>query len=116
MWRLIKDDNLIDIYIREFIDCNVPQAIVNLLDDLRNHEFPDELYVTTSLGQLRLTTAPDYLQDKKHDAVGVIDYGYEYVVAYIEAGSNYASASRICKEKELYDVVQCYLIRLFLQK
>ncbi|MCP4548382.1 MAG: hypothetical protein GY835_18125 [bacterium] len=102
-------------YKKEFPGGNAPQALVTLLERLAREEYASKVYAATSLGMLRLTTAPDFSVEDRHGSVGVRTYDKHFVVAYIEAGKHKATVSRVCSEEDLMDVVGLYLLRLLLE-
>jgi hypothetical protein len=93
-----------------------PGALRELLADLAAQDFREALFVATSLGTLRLTTARSHEEMHQHDAVAVGVRGSEFVVSYVEAGAAKASPSTICGAEELREVVERYLLRLTLHK
>ena len=112
MWRSLDDGELIQAYRRgPFPGGSAPPALVRVLEGLRGRQFASKVFAVTSLGHLRLTTAPDFTRQEAHDFVAV-EPNY---VGYFEAGCRKSAAGRWCREEELPDVVECYLLRLLLQ-
>jgi hypothetical protein len=116
MWRPLQDTGLGVAFEKEFPSGRAPAALARLLNELSSQEYAGKIFAVTSLGNLRLTTAPDYTQADRHDVVAIKCRGDEYVVGYIEARSSKASPATICREDELKSVVERYLLRLLLHR
>jgi len=112
MWKPLTDEGLVEAYKREFIGGNAPRGLVRLLEKLNQEKYRG-LYAVTSLCKLRFTTAH---VENKHAYVAVLERDGEFAVVYAPKGARVASATRICKYEELFDVVELYLMRLVMEK
>jgi hypothetical protein len=111
MWKPLTDEDLVEAYKREFIGGKAPRALVRLLEKLNQEKYRG-LYAVTSLCKLRFTTVR---VDDKHAYVAVLERDDEFAVVYASKGAKFASATRICKYAELFDVVELYLMRLVME-
>lgn len=89
------------------------ELIANLTarDDL-----PD-LYAVTSLGKLRLTTAPSFVEESKHPCIWilVVKPAGNCSVAFVPPGARRASAEKRCAPDDLISTLELFLLRLALE-
>jgi hypothetical protein len=120
MWLSLKSPEVVQAYLRE-ASPEPPlarQVLARLLGDLqRREDLPDRVYAVTSLGRLRLTTAPDGLQEDRHAFifVGLARQGSRFFASYFPAGCRHSRWGRDCREEELPHLVECLLLRLLLE-
>ncbi|WP_163996547.1 hypothetical protein [Pyxidicoccus caerfyrddinensis] len=114
MWIPLSDPGLVSAYTREFHGGNAPPRFVRLLSELQQLELPATVYAVTSLHNLWLTMATAAEPLGSTDAITIDAKGNLCVVSYFEAGNRRAVAGRLCKESELRDLVEVYLLRMIL--
>jgi hypothetical protein len=124
MWVPLTDENLIEIYKKNFVsEKKVPKRIISLLEQLQKKSYADKLAAVTSLGHLRLTTALSYVsvnEESKHGCINVsesIDAGKPVINLSFTAGmERQASAWQRCAPEEAADYIDLYVMRLLLEK
>lgn len=112
MWRNIRDPGLLEAYRAEAAVRPGYEAIARMLEALRASDI-DGLFAVTSLGVLRLTTAPSWLAEDRHPSVDVVARKGGHVVSFALPGARCSTSSTECDERTLLSTVEMHLLRLF---
>jgi hypothetical protein len=112
MWKRLSDPTATATYLGEAR--SLPE-LAALIDALRKEEFANSIFVTTSLGNMLLTTAPDFMQAENFSAVSVLPRAPGFAVSFFPKGSRQACAGRRCRASELQSTVELFLLRLILE-
>jgi hypothetical protein len=114
MWKHIRDPDLLSVYANEFGD-KVP-GLERLVLHLANRQDLPDLYAVTSMGKLRLTTAPSFADENKHPVIGILKLeSGQCAVAFFPPRSTRPSAEKECSPDDLISTVELFLLRLRLE-
>jgi len=112
MWRNIRDPGLLEAYRAEAAARPGYEAIAHMLEALASYDI-DGLFAVTSLGVLRLTTAPTWLAEDRHPSVDVVARKGSYVVSFASPGARRSASSTECDGGTLLSTVEMHVLRLF---
>jgi hypothetical protein len=118
MWALLSDPGFV-VGFGYLGDAYAPMC--RLLAELAEREYACRVYGVKSMASFSITTAPTYQEQDGHDYVGILYNPTHrmFVVDYSEWVStpHYSSrvvASRMCEGEEVAEVIDRYVLRLFL--
>ena len=121
MWAILSDSG----HSKEFADDGPRYApMVELLANLAQQNYANELYGMRSMDTFGITTAPSYAKRNGHDSVRVqyapstelFYVNYDQWISATRNPSHGRSCTRSCEPLEVQDIIALYVLRLVMSK
>ncbi len=109
MYRRLDTPHLTDLYRSEHPD-DAPAALCDLLSALAAEPWSARVWAVTSLGALRLTTAPRWQDEADHGSVSLSCAGRTVTASYVEPGGRVAARSTTVDVSRARWVAQTYVV------